>query len=30
MGDEKLAPLMKSFDHIVRQQGIFRAVFGLI
>ncbi len=30
MGDEKLAPLMKSFDHIVRQQEIFRAVFGLI
>jgi hypothetical protein len=30
MGDEKLAPLMKAFDQIVRQQEIFRAVFGLI
>jgi hypothetical protein len=30
MGDEKLGPLMKSFDHTVRQHEIFRAVFGLI
>jgi hypothetical protein len=30
MGDDKLGPLMKSFDHIVRQHEIFRAVFGLI
>lgn len=30
MRDEKLAPLMKSFDQIVRQQEIFRAVFGVI
>ena len=30
MDDGKLAPLMKSFDRIVREQEIFRAVFGLI
>jgi hypothetical protein len=30
MGDEKLGPLMKAFDQIVRQHEIFRAVFGLI
>jgi hypothetical protein len=30
MDDEKLAPLMKAFDQIVRQHAIFRAVFGLI
>jgi len=30
MDDGKLAPLMKAFDHIVRQHEIFRAVFGVI
>lgn len=30
MGDEKLGPLMRAFDQIVRQHEIFRAVFGLI
>ncbi|HEY2327234.1 MAG TPA: IS4 family transposase [Gaiellaceae bacterium] len=30
MGDEKLGPLMKALDHIVRQHEIFRAAFGLI
>lgn len=30
MGNEKLVPLMKAFDNIVRQHAIFRAVFGLI
>lgn len=30
MGDQKLGPLMKAFDQIVRQHEIFRAVFGLI
>ena len=30
MGEDRLAPLMKAFDEIVRQHEIFRAVFGLI
>jgi len=30
MGEDRLAPLMKAFDQIVRQHEVFRAVFGLI
>jgi hypothetical protein len=30
MDDAKLAPIMLAFDRIVREQQIFRAVFGLI
>ena len=29
MGEDRLAPLMKAFDEIVRQHEMFRAVFGL-
>jgi hypothetical protein len=30
MGDDRLAPLMKAFDSVVRAHEIFRAVFGVI
>ena len=30
MGDDRLAPLMKAFDAIVRKHAVFREVFGLI
>lgn len=30
MGEDRLAPLMKAYDKVVRRHEIFRAVFGLI
>jgi hypothetical protein len=30
MGDDRLAPLMKAYDAVVRRHEIFRAVFGVI
>ena len=30
MGEDRLAPLMKAYDEVVRRHEIFRAVFGLI
>ena len=30
MGEDRLAPLMKAYDEVVRHHAVFRAVFGLI
>jgi hypothetical protein len=30
MGEDRLAPLMKAYEEVVRRHAIFRAVFGLI